>query len=327
VLSVKVVEVEIEREPLRSLFGMAVDPSVSPFSQERLDEAFCFAVGLRSVGSSSLGSQAQLATGGHEALGDVAAAVVGENGAGLDSFAGKPGHGPLEEGDSRVLALIGEDLNIGESRVIIDADVDKLPAAASSPLPVVAGDTMSDGADAAQLLDVQVQELTGKLLFVAPHRLGRLKGAKTTKATALKDASHRRARQAQAGCNLTSRQTSAAQSDDLSHHLCRGLGRHPVRSRRALHEPRRALGPVPGQPPVSRSLAEALGLSRLLHRPPLLAHPPYKQGSTCDAASGILVDVHPGLLSGTDRLGPNQLLRKSSDGQLLSLNNVLRLHT
>ena len=64
-LSVKVVEVEIEREPLSSLTGMAVDPSVGPFSQERLDEALGFAVGLRSVGSGSLGSQAQLTAGKH----------------------------------------------------------------------------------------------------------------------------------------------------------------------------------------------------------------------------------------------------------------------
>ena len=72
--------------------------------------------------------------------------------------------------------VVGE----GDARGVVDADIDELPAGAFTSGPcvalpaAVAGDAVADLAEAAELLDVDVDELAGVLAFVAPHRLGRL---------------------------------------------------------------------------------------------------------------------------------------------------------
>jgi hypothetical protein len=50
-----------------------------------------------------------------------------------------------------------------------DADLDKLPADAARPGPPVPGDPMTDPADAAQFLDVEVDELPRLGLFIPPR--------------------------------------------------------------------------------------------------------------------------------------------------------------
>ena len=185
-----------------------------------------------------------------KALGDVAGAVVSEDGAGSDALACKPDHGSLQEGDGRVLALVGQDLGIGQTRPIIDADVDKLPADTASPTPVVAGDAMANGTDSAKLLDVEVQELARKLLFVATDRLGGLKRCQTTEASPLEDAGHRRAWQAETSCDLATGQTLMTKSHNLGDLLFGCLARHPARTGRPIHEIRRAFGSGTSQPTV-----------------------------------------------------------------------------
>ena len=61
------------------------------------------------------------------------------------------------------------------ARGVVDADVDELPAgAARAALPAIAGDAVADALEAAELLDVDVDQLAGLLALVAAHRLGRL---------------------------------------------------------------------------------------------------------------------------------------------------------
>ena len=88
------------------------------------------------------------------------------------------GDGGLEEGDGALLPLVGQDLREGDARGIVDADVDELPAdAADAGLAgAVAGDAVADALEAAELLDVDVDQLAGMLALVAAHRLGRLEG-------------------------------------------------------------------------------------------------------------------------------------------------------
>jgi hypothetical protein len=84
----------------------------------------------------------------------------------------------VEEGDGAFLFLVGMDLTEGDARGIVDADMDELPAGAfASParaalLRAVAGDAVADALEAAELLDVDADQLAGMRAFVAPHRLG-----------------------------------------------------------------------------------------------------------------------------------------------------------
>ena len=75
--------------------------------------------------------------------------------------------------------------------------MDELPAGAFTSGPcvalpaAVAGDAVADLVEAAELLDVDVDELAGVLAFVAPHRLGRLEVPEAAQAGALEDAADR----------------------------------------------------------------------------------------------------------------------------------------
>jgi hypothetical protein len=82
--------------------------------------------------------------------------------------------------------LVGQDLGVGEAGGVVDADVNELPAGRADllgmgdrPAPsmhsAVAGDSVAGNLDAPQLLDVDVDELTGSLALVAVGRLGWLK--------------------------------------------------------------------------------------------------------------------------------------------------------
>jgi len=85
------------------------------------------------------------------------------------------GDGRLQEGDGAPLALGGHNLGEGNPGVIVDADMDELPsdAAGVALAGSIAGDAVTGSVKAAQLLDVDVDEVTRILPFVAPHRLGR----------------------------------------------------------------------------------------------------------------------------------------------------------
>jgi hypothetical protein len=67
----------------------------------------------------------------------------------------------------------------GNARGIIDADMDELPADAMvmvdhAGLP--SGDPISHRADAAELLNIEMDEIARVLAFIAPDRFGRLQG-------------------------------------------------------------------------------------------------------------------------------------------------------
>ena len=88
-------------------------------------------------------------------------------------------NGSFEEGDSTFLALIGHHLHEGDARGIIDAHMNELPTDAVMTVDragISPSDAMSNRADPAELLDIDVDELTRLLSFVAPDWFSRLQG-------------------------------------------------------------------------------------------------------------------------------------------------------
>ena len=100
-------------------------------------EAFDFAVGLWPAGSGLFDGGAGGGTGAVPEPGFVAAAVVGEDTLGLDAAAAVPAMRSSEKGRRGRGGLVRQDFDIGQSAVVIDADVDELPA----PTPVAATKT------------------------------------------------------------------------------------------------------------------------------------------------------------------------------------------
>src|SRR5262245_60561 len=74
---------------------------------------------------------------------------------------------------SALLSLIGHDRHEGDARGIVDADVDELPADAMVTVDhagLASGDAMAHRADAAELFDIEMDELARPLAFVATDR-------------------------------------------------------------------------------------------------------------------------------------------------------------
>src|SRR4051794_15166817 len=106
----------------------AVDRAVGPAGEQGADEAFGFAVGLGPVRPGAEVAEAGLAAGEcvHDAA--VAGAVVGEYGLDVDAVAAVVGDGAAEEASRGRGAFVVEHFCVGESAVVVDGDVDVLPA-------------------------------------------------------------------------------------------------------------------------------------------------------------------------------------------------------
>jgi hypothetical protein len=109
-----------------------------------------------------------------ERFGAVGRAVVGHDACDLDTQRAEPGKRPVEEGDGARVALVAQDLDGGKPRGVVDGDVSELPASTAGAVPAIASDAVTDPLDPAELLDVEVEELAGRLALVAPRRLARV---------------------------------------------------------------------------------------------------------------------------------------------------------
>jgi len=165
-----------------ALLGCCIGSGIGPFAQRGLDEALGFSIGLRRVWFGSDVAEAELLTGVAKRVGPVAASIVGHDALDLDTQLGIPGHRRLQMGDGAVSPLVRMDLGEGKARGIVDADMNMLPSgssglgAASVGLAgSIACDAVSDLLEAAQLFDIEMDQLSGMGALVPSHRLGGLK--------------------------------------------------------------------------------------------------------------------------------------------------------
>src|ERR1700759_3812783 len=116
-------------------------------------------------------------------VGAVARAVVAHHPLDRHAHRGKPPNRSPQEAGGRLAALVCEHLHVGQAGRVIDADVDELPAGdavatgVGEAIAAVAGDAMSRAQDPPQLLDVDVDQLSGARSLVAVWWLGWLEAA------------------------------------------------------------------------------------------------------------------------------------------------------
>jgi hypothetical protein len=171
VLPEAVIDPQIAGKPADQFFWVLERHSISPFLAEGLNEPLCFAVGAGRVRPGANVPEAQGAAGLGERLGDIGGAVVAHHPLGIDSLAVEPGNGPAEQADDRWLLLIRQHLGIGETSGVINGHVDLVVTGAiGATLLAVAGDPVPHLAEPGQSLDVDVNQVTGPLPFVALHR-------------------------------------------------------------------------------------------------------------------------------------------------------------
>jgi hypothetical protein len=100
-------------------------------------------------------------------------AVVGHDTLDNDAMRPEPGDGGVEEGHGALLLLVGllvgNHGGEGQPGGVVDGDVEVFPAAAAlaALATAITGDAMVHTVDAAELLDVDVDQLAGMLALIA----------------------------------------------------------------------------------------------------------------------------------------------------------------
>src|SRR4051812_18406681 len=174
VAAVEVVMVQPVRERVAAGGVAEVDLGVGPLVEHGAVVALDLAVGLGPVGPGPLVGGAGLAQRRGEDPGAVAGAVVGQDPLdALDAGVGEERSGAAPEPGRGLLALVVEQLGVGQPGVVIDGVVQERvagarPAVAFALFPAVNLVPATIG-DVAELLDVDVHQITGSLVFVAAH--------------------------------------------------------------------------------------------------------------------------------------------------------------
>lgn len=113
-----------------------------------------------------------------EGEGFVAGAVVGHDAIDPDAEAGIVGNRCLENGDCTYRLFVRLDLGEGNARGIVDGDMDIFPAergtvgARIALAGAVSGDAVTNTAEPAELLDIEMGQLARPVALIAAHRPG-----------------------------------------------------------------------------------------------------------------------------------------------------------
>ena len=152
---------------------------------------------------------------------------------------------------------------------------------------------MAGPADAAELFDVDVDELARSPLLVAVGRLERLQPPELAKADPGQDPRHRRERHRKRLRDLRPRHPQAAQTSDHRNACLIGPRRHRARRRAAIEETLLPLTSVAASPLRDGTHAHAGGLGRRRERPPLALNPINREATTMRTGPRVSVQLHP----------------------------------
>ena len=222
----------------------------------------------------------------------VAGAVVGHHARDIDAELAVVGDGGLEEGGDTVAGLVGMDLDEAHAGVVIDADVDVVPAGPGRALAAVAGDAVAGLIETRELLDVQVQQLTGVLPLVTADGRGRFEGIEPVKPCPAQDAADGGGGHPHGPCDLDPRLPLEAQRRNAGNDV-RGRGPGlPMRPRAAVGQALGPFGLIPGDPLAHGARTNACRGGDQAHGQAVIEHTGDQFGSTRGGGSGILMDVH-----------------------------------
>ncbi len=215
---------------LIAFLGVEVMANVGPFAQGGLDEAFGLAVGAGSVGTGEAVLDAELEAGGAELSGAIAGAIVGEQAANEDAVLGVEGDGGVQESDGGFALLVGQHAGEGEAGVIVDGDVQSLPA---GELRTAAPTTVAPNGDllvAGHALDIEMQQIAGSGMLVAYHGRSGMQMTPAVQLSALQDTTDGGGTEAGGLRDGIGGVQLATQANDLSDQFRRGLARAAPRA-------------------------------------------------------------------------------------------------
>jgi len=230
-----IVEEEV-REVSGAMGTGAIGTSIGPFAGEGLDEAFGFAIGLGPVGFGEEMGEAKRVAGAGEVLGAIGGTAIGEERADCDAMSGVELKGLLQGRDDTGDAFVWEQAGEGETRVIIDGDVEELEAGAGIADGAIAGGADARTAEAAQFLDIEVKQIAWPSAFVTVNRGFGIEGAEPVEAMAAQDPGDGRLGDAEHGEDLGVGAALSTQPEDASDEPGVGLARLAPRDAGAIVE-------------------------------------------------------------------------------------------
>ena len=275
-----------------ALAGVLVGERVGPFAQRGLDEAFGLAVGLWAIGAREALRDAQLAAGLPEGPRAEGTAVVGQQP--LDTYAERAvvGHRVAQELHCAGRSLIGVHIGKADAGVIIDRHEQELPTGARYRVASVAGDPMAGPLDAAEFLDVDVQQVAGRGMLVALHGFDRLQSAQRRQAGPCQYAAHGAGRDVQGLRDPSLGQAAPAQLHNAQRLARCDRARTAQRARAAVGQARLALEQETTQPLTGGRSADAVRGGRRARRQSMFNDVSHHLNSTRVRQSGILMSVH-----------------------------------
>jgi hypothetical protein len=249
-----------------------------------------------------------------EGEGFIAAAIVGHHPLDRHAEPRVEGDRGVEEGYGADGLLVGPDLGESDARVIVDTDVDILPTdpAAVALAGPVAGDAVADALETSELLDIDVDQLSGALSFVATHGLGGLQVAQPAQSQPPENPAHGGRRDAQFGGDPLARPALPPQGRNALDNGVRCGAMKPVRARGPVPQPGPTLGLKPGHPLAYGLRTDAQRRGDLARGLAKIKNTPHKFRSTQRRQASILMTVHP-VLRGTLKhhnssfLGPDRM--------------------
>ena len=132
-----------------------------PTGAKDLDKAFRLAIGAGRVGPGAHVLQPAGRAVAAPRVRGIGRRVIRHHRPHGDPLGAEPGQRPLEEGEGGAAPVRGPHLGVGQPGVIVDGDMDMLPARAGTAPDAVLPNALADVPEAGQLLGVEVEQLPG----------------------------------------------------------------------------------------------------------------------------------------------------------------------
>ena len=259
-------------------------------------------------------SEAEFTTGIPEGVRAIAGPIVCHHAADGNAEAYVVSHAGLQVFDGAGGFFVRMDLIEGDAGGVVHGDMDIFPAdTAMERLALPAsGDAMPGAPEAPELLDVDVDHVTGIWVLVAAGRFRRIKIPGPAEPCSAEDTTDSGRRDLASVGDLVSGQALTTQPDDCLDGRGGRRAMQPVRTRGTLPEAVGALSKEAVHPLADRLATDAEGLGDAASAFSFLDHAPDNLGSTMRCGAGILVDVHSVSFPGIEvsqpqspRSGPN----------------------
>jgi hypothetical protein len=218
-------------------------------------------------------------------------AVIGKQASDANAETGVVGEGGMQESDGRSSGAVGEHLGKSNAGMVIDGDVEALPAGMMLAATATVG-TCDNVGKAAQGLEVEMEQIARSWMLVANERNSRLQIAHAVEAQAAKNTANGGPAATGKAGNVQTGEALAAQMFHLLDLMERNTARRAMRTRGTVQETGSALLLVSADPLGGSMGADVEGGGRRLQRRSLQQDTLCQLLSTNEGKSCILMKVH-----------------------------------